>query len=79
MHRTQLLIEDWQYESLRSLAERRGSSISELVREMLQEYLTAGPSKPKNRLAEIRGIGRDPRARGRDHDLYLYGLKKKPE
>jgi predicted DNA-binding ribbon-helix-helix protein len=32
MHRTQLLLEDWQYRALKSLAERQGISISELFR-----------------------------------------------
>ncbi len=32
MHRTELLLEDWQYEALRGRAEREGRSLSALVR-----------------------------------------------
>ena len=32
MHRTQLILDDWQHEALRTRAEREGKSISALVR-----------------------------------------------
>jgi predicted DNA-binding ribbon-helix-helix protein len=35
MHKTQVVLEDWQYEALRSLAAQEHRSISDLVREML--------------------------------------------
>ncbi len=70
MHRTQLNLDDWQYEALRSRAAREGKSLSGLVREVLSEYLTGtGPA----RLDGIAGAGSDPEVPGRDHDRALYG------
>jgi len=74
MHRTQILLEEWQYEALRARAEREGRSISELVRAALEEMLA--PEAPsRRRLEEIEGIGEDAAACGRDHDRFLYGGK----
>lgn len=67
MHRAQIIIEKWQYEALKALAQRRGTSISHVVREILEERL----GKSGRRLSAIRGIGRDEAA-GRDHDALIY-------
>ena len=40
MHRAQVLIEDWQYEALKSIAAREGRSISMLLREVLSHHLS---------------------------------------
>lgn len=76
MHRTQLLIEDWQYQALRARAEREGRSLSDLMRELLATALARGPQTPQpscSRLADIEGIGEDTGAYGDDHDRHLYG------
>lgn len=73
MHRTQLLIEDWQYESLRARAEREGRSLSDLVREILDSVLTSPAQHRRHRLSDIEGIGEDSGAYGDDHDRHLYG------
>lgn len=73
MHRTQLLIEDWQYEALRTRAEREGCSLSALVREILRTSLAPSAPKGTSGLSKIEGIGEDAAAYGRDHDQYLYG------
>jgi len=39
MHRTQLLLEPNQYKTLRTLAQQEQRSISEIVREILDQYL----------------------------------------
>lgn len=72
MHRTQIQLEDWQYESLKSTAEREGRSLAEVVREAVAVYLDAGTQTRRARLRGMRGIGDDASA-GRDHDRYLYG------
>lgn|GEM_PF-1417827 len=77
-HRAQLLIEEWQYHTLKSIAERKGKSISHLIREILSHHLHGPGSKPKRHLAEIRGLGEDPKASGRQHDQFLYGSRIKP-
>ena len=72
MQRTQIMIEDWQYEALKAQAERQGQSMSELLRLMLDAYLCKEPSR-KHGLEDIRGIGADRKASGRRHDEFLYG------
>jgi hypothetical protein len=71
-HRTQILLEGWQHAALKSLANREGVSISDLVRRILSRRLRPRSSGRKG-LAVIAGIGRDRRAMGRDHDRWLYG------
>lgn len=72
MHRTQILLDDWQYERMKSLAEREGRSLSSLVRDAVSAFLGRSSARPATRLAEIAGIGEDPDTRGRDHDDVLY-------
>ena len=72
MQRTQILLDDWQYEALKAQAARQGRSMSELMREMLDSFLGKAPERgPK--LDDIRGIGGDRKASGRRHDEFLYG------
>ena len=75
MHRTQILLEDKQYEMMKMLAEREGRSLSGLVRDAVTAFLDRR-ARPTTRLAEISGIGDDPEARGRDHDDVLYGPRR---
>jgi len=75
-HRTQVLLERWQHAALKSLAEREGVSVSDLVRRILSRRLRPRPSSRKG-LAAIAGIGRDRGATGRDHDRWLYGAGAK--
>lgn len=76
MHRTQIILEDWQYRILRARAEQEGRSISSLVRELLDRTLVQAP-QGKLRIEQIEGIGEDSSSRGRDHDRFLYGVKDK--
>ena len=76
MHRTQLLLDDWQYEALRSRAEREGRSLSALVREILGASLTAPSPAAREGIDAIAGIGEDATADGKHHDRYLYADKR---
>ena len=76
MHRTQLLLEDWQYEALRGRAEREGRSLSALVRDILGASLTASSPAVRKGLDAIAGIGEDAAAHGEDHDRHLYYDKR---
>lgn len=71
-HRTQVLLEPWQYGALKALADREGISMSDMIRRILTRQL-----RPRSRgtrgLRTIAGIGRDRKASGRDHDRWLYG------
>ncbi len=69
MHRAQIILEEWQFEALKSLAEREGKSISAVVRKILTQKLKRKKSK---RLESIMGIGTGSDVSGRDHDRALY-------
>lgn len=73
MHRTQLNLDDWQYEALRARGEREDRSVSDLVREAVAQYLVGDEVEPRRRLSDIKGLGNDPEASGADHDRWLYG------
>lgn len=70
MKRTQISFDEWQYETLRADAERRGVSMASLVREAVTGYLNA---RKTTSLEGIVGIGSAGDAHGRDHDHLLYG------
>ena len=74
MHRAQVLIEDWQYEALKSIAAREGRSISMLLREVISHHLSG--EHPERSLDAIEGLGDDPHASGREHDRFLYGTER---
>ena len=64
MHKTQVVLEDWQYEALQTLAEQEHRSISDLVREMLTQHLVGNHEIARQRLAAMEGIGADAHASG---------------
>ena len=72
MHRTQLMLEDWQYRRLRAQADREGRSMSELVREAVTVFLESPRRGRRYTLDDIDGIGSDPGSGGVDHDRILY-------
>jgi predicted DNA-binding protein len=57
LHRTQLLLEHEQHEALSLLAQARGASISELVREMVQQGLERIAGQTLARLESLRRLG----------------------
>lgn len=72
MNRAQILLEEWQYDTLKALSERRGESLSHVVREAVAMYLSAKDQPARPRLAQIEGLGSDRQATGRAHDQFLY-------
>lgn len=76
MHRTQIILEDWQHQALKARAEQEGRSMSDLIRELLSKALSQ-PQRKRPRVATIEGVGEDPAAYGRDHDELLYGKTDK--
>ena len=82
MHRTQLLIENWQYEALKTRARREGKTLSQWVRELLHAALSPASLsvRPKRSrgLWAICGLASDPGGpSGSDHDRVLYGGDRK--
>ena len=75
MHRTQIMLEEDQYEVLRERARRDGKSLGQVIRELLRTGLAA--CRPHDHstgsdLRSLRGVFHAPAVRGLDHDLYLY-------
>ncbi len=75
MMRTQIILERRQHEALKAWARATDRSVSELVRLAVTRLLGSGAGVAREaRLADIRGIARDPRGpAGRNHDRVLYG------
>lgn len=79
MHRTQISLEQEQYDLLMREARRRGVSLASIVRSLVTEQLRS-PSRTagKSPLAAITGIGKgDGQAVGSNHNEFLYGQKRK--
>ena len=72
MHRTQILLEEWQYDALRSQAERTGTSLSEMIREAVSLYVARRGKQKRAGLLGFKGVGQDAEVSGRDHDRILY-------
>jgi len=70
LHRTQVLLEDWQFLRLQKRAAQAGTSVAALLRGMVDEALGGPPSKKG--LEKIFSIGAWEGS-GRDHDDVLYG------
>ncbi len=72
MHRTQILLEEKQYEFLKKLSREKAKSISQVLRELIESY-----SKKSNiySFSSIAGIAEDSEAYGKDHDKWLYKKK----
>jgi hypothetical protein len=77
MHRTQILLEDDQYHTLRRRAREQGRSMAELIREFVDAGLASAPddSRNRHRLRELEGIFEAPDTAGRHHHTFLYDGK----
>ena len=77
-HRTQISLDDWQYQMLLDLSRKTRKSLSALIREMITEKFaaTSGVAEhdPVYSIIGIGGSGRKHTAR--DHDAVLYGKKR---
>jgi len=77
-HRTQISLEDWQYQTLLELSRKTKKSLSALIRDLLSDKLTPQPADKKtDPLTQLMGIGSgDGSPVAREHDKYLYGKAK---
>ena len=78
MHRTQLLLDDWQYDALKAQARGSRRSLSDLVREIVSAHLAAGAARAGSRWDGIEGVAEGPADLGAGHDGYLYGSAPAP-
>ncbi len=75
IHRTQIYLENSQYELLRSRARREGKSMAALIREVLDGYLSGKASRGgQDPLRRAIGIGKgDGAAVAENYEDFLYG------
>lgn len=74
MHRTQIYLDESQYELLRSRARREGKSLASIIREILDQHFRADAPSTVDPLAAVIGIGRGDGAAVAEHyEDYLYG------
>jgi hypothetical protein len=76
-HRTQISLDDWQYQVLLDLSRKTKKSLSALIREMITEKLAPKAGVAENDpIYSIVGIGGSGLMHtARDHDAVLYGKK----
>ena len=77
MTRAQILLQPWQYQFLEALAQKEHKSVSQLVREWVEEKARQlAAQKEKDALWDLAGIVRDaPPDMAERHDEYLYGTR----
>ena len=76
MHRTQIMLEEEQYQALRERARRSGKSMGSVVREVLDASLRYGAQHTNvqaGELDKLNGFFSDTETAGRQHDDILYG------
>lgn len=74
MHRTQIYLDESQYELLRSRARREGKSLASIIREILDQHFRGDAPSPADPLAAVIGIGSGNGAAVAEHyEDYLYG------
>lgn len=76
MKRAQIYLEDGEYEVLRAKAFQQRTSLSRVVRSLVQVHLIGKPKKSRSKggLDAIIGMVRDPKPDvARRHDDYLWG------
>jgi hypothetical protein len=77
-HRTQISLDDWQYQLLLEVSHKTRKSLSALIREMISEKFAARPEEVgKDPVFGIVGLGKSGHKKtARDHDTVLYGKGK---
>lgn len=73
MHRTQISLEEEQYQALLRESRQRRMSLSAIIRELIRNGLSSKRA-PKNALDRLTGIGDGTgEPVGREHNRFLYG------
>ena len=79
MNRTQIYLTKTQIETLRQIAQKRNTSISEVIRSLIRERFKKVPVKKEGLLSAARRINKfgikGPRDLATNLDKYLYGRK----
>lgn len=77
-HRTQISLEDWQYQALLEISGRTRKSLSSIIRELITEKYRKQTGKPaEDPIMGIVGMASgDGASCAREHDRFLYGKRK---
>lgn len=77
-HRTQVSIEDWQYQTLMDISRKTKKSMSNIIRDLISEKYSGKIRKAKSDpIFGIVGIGTGDRSpAAKEHDKFLYGKRK---
>lgn len=73
-HRTQILLEEWQYQGLREMARQVGTNLSALVRQWVTEKMQQRSRGNRKGLLALAGKIKDKPDVARKHDRYLAGI-----
>jgi hypothetical protein len=78
-HRTQVSLEDWQYQILLEISKKTKKSLSNIIRDLLTEKFSKETIKVKeDPVWSIIGIGSgDGSPVAREHDRFLYAKRNK--
>lgn len=78
-HRTQISIEDWQYQILLEVSKRTKKSLSSIIRDLIVEKFSKQTAMTKeDPIWGIIGLGvGDGSSVAREHDRFLYGKRKR--
>ena len=78
MKQTNISLEERQYQRVKELAEREGKSISQIIRELIEEsFVVDEEDRKKDPIFEVIGIGHgEGKPVAKDHDEVLYGPKE---
>lgn len=77
-HRTQISLDDWQYQLLLDVSRKTKKSLSSLIRDLITERFAAKPENiPHDPIFDIMGIGSSGHKKtARNHDAVLYGKSR---
>lgn len=70
-HRTQIMLEEWQYYSLQEMARRTGTTLSSLIRDWVSEKIQGRNHKSSKGLLALAGKIKDKSDVAVKHDAYL--------
>ena len=75
MKQTNISLEERQYQRVKDLAEREGKSISQIIRELIEEsFQLKGEERKEDPIFDVIGMGHgEGELVSRDHDEVLYG------
>jgi len=76
-HRTQISLDDWQYQLLLEVSQKTKKSLSSLIRDLITERFTTKPADVStDPVFQIMAIGKSGHKNtARKHDAVLYGKK----